>query len=220
MLGVATGRVLPKWETEPPKWVKKHCNNYILSLLDPNYDFVIASSLQFLYSCHQAVRKDVFFEVEGFNPEYTKDKYLGDGETGLNSKIQARGYKFGYNGKSVIYHILPKKRFTQRYLNNRFANNGIAHSYSSFRLHPSRRYLIRQICVKTFIKLPYDILKHSIHPLFKKDFAFYRFLVAHLFYYYNSILFDVRILFNPTLKRFVLKRDWLTNDTEFDAIKF
>lgn len=63
-VGTATGRVLPKREVEPPKRILKHCNNYLLSLLDPPEEFLITKKINYLYSCHQAIRKDIFFKAE------------------------------------------------------------------------------------------------------------------------------------------------------------
>lgn len=218
-VAVATGKVLPKWENEPPQWIVRHCSNYLLSLLDADYDFFVGSKINYLYSCHQAIKRNVFFLAEGFNPEYTKNKYMGDGESGLNAKVEALGYKFGYNSRSVTYHIIPKQRFTQSYLNRRLANNGIAHSYSAFKRSPKCISLIKQIVKKGVFKFPVELIKGALLLVLKRDISLSRFLLAKCFYYFNSILFDFQILFNPELRRFVVKSDWVTNDQEFDNIK-
>jgi glycosyltransferase involved in cell wall biosynthesis len=218
-VAIATGKVLPNWEVQPPKWILKHCNNHLLSLLNPAYEFVIASNLDYLYSCHLAIKRTVFFEAEGFNPEYTKNKYLGDGETGLNMKIKALGYKFGFNNKSVIFHIIPKTRLTQKYLNRRLANAGRAHSYSAFKANPTTNYLLKRIAKNLFIHFPYEILKSLIKPITERDFSLFRFFIAKTSYYYGSVSFEIEILTNPALKKFVMKKDWLTKDKEFDTVK-
>jgi glycosyltransferase involved in cell wall biosynthesis len=218
-IGAVTGKVLPIWEVSPPSWISKHCNNYLLSLLNPKYDFLISESLDYLYSCHQAIRKDVFFKAEGFNPEYTKDKYMGDGESGLNNKIKTLGYKFGYNGKSLIYHMIPSSRFTQSYLNKRFENNGRAHSYGYFKIDGSRKILIKQILLVIILKIPFDFLKSIILPLIKNDVTLFRFLIGKIYYWYGYLNFSLSILTNSKFRCFVLKKDWLTNGSEFDNVK-
>jgi glycosyltransferase involved in cell wall biosynthesis len=219
-----TGKVLPKWEEKPPKWILKQCNNYLLSLLTPNYDFLIADSIQFLYSCHQAIRRDVFFKTEGFNPEYTKGKYMGDGETGLNIKVKNLGYKFGYNGKSIIYHIIPKTRFTQTYLNRRFENNGRAHAYTSFRKNGSGFKLVIRIFINLFLGFPKDILLTFLTPILRRDISLYltlhHILYGRLYYLYGNIAFNLSLLTKRKLRKFSLKNDWLSNDSEFDNIDF
>lgn len=217
-----TGRVLPKWLDEPPKWILEHCNNYLLSLLSPDYDFLIADSINYLYSCHQAIRRDVFFQAEGFNPEYTKGKYMGDGETGLNRKVKKLGYKFGYNGKSIIYHMIPKSRCTQAYLNKRFENNGRAHAYSSFREKGSAYYLPVIVLKSLLYKIPVDIFHTVTSPGLKKNFKAYltlhHILAGKLFYIYGNLAFCLGLLFRKNLRKFTLKQDWLSNDQEFDSI--
>jgi glucosyl-dolichyl phosphate glucuronosyltransferase len=219
-----TGKVLPKWEEKPPKWILKQCNNYLLSLLTPKYDFLVADSISYLYSCHQAIRKDVFFEVEGFNPEYTKGKYMGDGETGLNIKVANKGYKFGYNGKSVIYHMIPKTRCTQRYLNRRFENNGRAHAYTSFRKHGTISHLLFQIPLNLILGFPKDIFLTMLIPILRKDlslyFTLYHILIGRLFCLYGNMAFNFNLLTKSNFRKFALKNDWLSNDKEFDLIKF
>jgi len=218
-VGVATGKVLPCWEKEPPQWIKKHCNNYLLSILDPPYEFVISKELNYLYSCHQAILKKVFFETEGFNPEYTKGHYLGDGESGLNFKIKKLGYLFGYNGSSLIKHIIPQTRTTQRYLNRRLLNNGIAHSYSEIRQFYSKKpKLIGLILFRCLILIPQKILYLILKTIIKKDWNNLRFVLAYIYYYSGRVGFETRFLFNNNFRRFVLKKDWLTNDSEFDSV--
>jgi glycosyltransferase involved in cell wall biosynthesis len=92
-----TGKVLPIWEVPPPQWVKKHCYNSLLSILDMPEDFIIAPHLDYIYSCHQLVLKSALFRAGGFNPENTRGVWLGDGETGLMIKLENLGCKFGYN---------------------------------------------------------------------------------------------------------------------------
>src|SRR5207249_7611413 len=38
-----------------------------------------------------AIRRDVLFQVGGFNPDLVGDFFLGDGATGLNRKLWERG---------------------------------------------------------------------------------------------------------------------------------
>ena len=68
-IAVATGRVLPFWESEPPKWFRKHCSNALVSLNEREEELVISSSDPGVYSCHQAIRRDVFQKTGGFNPD-------------------------------------------------------------------------------------------------------------------------------------------------------
>ena len=129
----ATGLILPKWEITPPEWVITLCNNALLSLNNPNYDLIISKSDCNVYSCHQMIKREIFFKTGGFNPENTKGVWIGDGETGLNIKIKDLGLSFGFTRKSIIYHMIPPSRMTQYYLNKRMLNQGNCDSYTSYK---------------------------------------------------------------------------------------
>jgi len=217
-VSVATGKVLPKWVDDPPEWILKHCNNYLLSLHDPEYDFLITESIDFLFSCHLAIKREVFFKVEGFNPEYTKGKYMGDGESGLNLKVKKLGLKFGYNHRSIIYHMIPASRFSQSYLNKRFENNGRAHAYTAYREKETNFYLVLRIIKNLIFRFPMDIFVSILNPIIYKDFSLYRFLVGKVYYWSGNFSFNFSILLNTRFQRFVLKKDWLSNDSEFDLL--
>ena len=75
-IGLATGRVLPKWDKEPPKWIKKYCKNMILSLNDLGRQTKIAEYDLGVFSCHEAIRREAFWQTGGFHPEYTKNVYF------------------------------------------------------------------------------------------------------------------------------------------------
>ena len=68
-------------------------------------------------------------EILGTNPENTAGEWVGDGETRLNIKIKNLGYKFAFNGKGIIYHIIPSERMKQSYLNGRLYNQGNCDSF-------------------------------------------------------------------------------------------
>ena len=211
-VGTVTGRVLPKWETEPPSWIVKHCYNGLLSLHDPPEEFIISKRDFGVYSCHQAIRRDVFFESGGFNPENTAGIWIGDGETGLNIKIKALGYKFGYNGKSVIYHMIPKARMTQSYLNKRIGNQGFCDSYTEYRKYnPTSLGLVIRAFKRTFLKAPVRIANYLLNMILGKDCNYSRFALAYLYYFYKRLIYDYRLLTNNEWRKLVLRRDWLND---------
>ena len=206
-IGSATGKVLPIWETEPPAWILKYCNNQLLSLIDRPEDLIIADYDVGVFSCHQAIPKNIFFESGGFNPENTAGEWIGDGETGLNIKIKELGYKFAYTNKSVIHHIIPAQRLTQQYLNKRMANGGNSDCYTEYRKHKySQLTLYLRI-------LKYWIMFSGNYGLFIFKFIMnsesWRLNRAYVSYYYNRIKYDYKLIRDHEWRELVLKRDWL-----------
>ncbi len=209
-IATATGRVLPKWDKEPPKWLLELCYNGWLSLNDQGEKEYSSKDDLGVWSCHQAIKKDIFFEAGGFNPENTDGEWIGDGETGLNLKIRDMGYKFAYNGKSLIYHMIPKKRMTQHYLNNRLSNQGNCDSYTEFRKHKytddQLRRKIEEHAINLINKLP-EYLSNR-----QQNNIQWRMDLAKIHYFLNRIEYDHRIIEDPDWKELVKKNDWLVDD--------
>jgi glucosyl-dolichyl phosphate glucuronosyltransferase len=204
----ATGRVLPKWESEPPKWVRQLFYNCLLSINDPPEELIISSHDCNIFSCHQAVSREAFFKSGGFNPEKTPEGWLGDGETGLNIKIRKLGYKFGFIGSSKLHHIIPSYKATQSYLNQRLANQGSSDSYTEYRKYNYSKIRLAGQILKHFFMLTiselrcfFSLMRHS---------ASWRLYHARLFYYLNRIKYDHKLLSDGSWREFAKKDDWLS----------
>lgn len=206
-VGCATGRILPKWETPPPKWVKKYCCNAILSLNDlgkrtriRNYDLGV-------FGCHEAVRKDVFFKAGGVHPDLIGNTPgVGDGETGLNNDIKAMGYYFAYVGTSVTYHMISGGRMTQKYLNKRFEYNGNSASYSDYR---KKAFTAKELPKRIGLYLYQLILaeKRVIGQTLQRNNSL-RFCIAEFYFYIARIKYDIKIIHDKSFKDFVENNDW------------
>jgi glycosyltransferase involved in cell wall biosynthesis len=206
-VGSATGRVLPKWEAEPPEWILKYCSDGKLSLYNRPEELIIAPFDIGVWSCHQAMPREVFFKTNGFHPENTAGEWIGDGETGLNMKINELGYRFAYTRDSVIYHIIPPERLTQRYLNKRMANQGNAESYTAYRKHRFSTKELYIVIVSHARGLLVRLLKSWMKLLLLKDR--WRMDRAFVSYYFSRIKYDFRLIKDERWRELVLKNDWL-----------
>lgn len=208
MIGTATGLVLGKFETEPPEWVRKHLINAYLSLTDKKRtEELIITPEDLVYSCHQAVRRDVFFKAGGFNPENTAGVWIGDGETGLNIKIKNLGYKFAYTSKSIIYHIIPRNRTTLRYLINRFGNQGYADSYTDYRRHRNIKKIIplmvRRNTIGLLKTLGFTLAKIAIGRLS------WHFIPADVMYFCKRNTYDYKLYTDEAFRKTAEIDDWV-----------
>ncbi len=209
-VGSVTGRVLPRWDTEPPAWVLKYCRNALLSLLDLGPQLQVSDDDPGVFSCHQAVLRAAFMKAGGFNPDTNAGEFTGDNETGLNLKIKALGYRFAYVGESVTHHMIPPSRLTQAYLNSRFADQGFCDSYTDFRkLHPGKGRLARRIAAHVVLGglSGAMALAHRVTG----DSA-WRLDLARTFYYRNRARYDGRLAMKSEWREFALRDNWLTPD--------
>lgn len=207
-IGTATGIVLPKFEINPPKWILRHCYNSILSLNPKKEkDLIFSSGDIGVFSCHQAVKKEVLTKAGGFNPENVKGKWIGDGETGLNKNIKRLGYKFAYTSKSIIYHLIPKERLDQKYINKRLANQASADSYAYYReKRPSKKQLYFQI-LKHIFKGIYFLKLAILFLIFRNSEWHLRY--SYVFYSISRIKYDFKLIKSPKWRKMVLKSNWI-----------
>jgi len=212
MIGCVTGRVLPKFLSQPPGWVEKHLINYCLSLTDDRgAELLIGSFEEFgVYSCHQAIRREVFFRAGGFNPENTAGVWAGDGEAGLNIKISKLGYKFAYTAGSVIYHVIPESRTTLRYLLQRMVNEGYCNSCTEYRRHRRKSGIVSGMAKRNLIRLPLSLFKEAAKVILGRQT--WRFVPAKLCYFHGRNVYDLKLLRDDKFRRLVEIDDWLKAD--------
>ncbi len=211
-IGVATGLVVGKFEVEPPAWVRKHMINERLSLTDSSRreELIISPDDCGVYSCHEAIRKDVFFKAGGFNPENTSGVWVGDGETGLNIRVKALGYKFAYTSKSIICHMIPQGRTTLNYLIKRIGNQGFCDSYTEYRRHRKKGMIlpimVRRNTIGLLKTLGVEILRIATGRIS------WRFIPAQLVYFYKRNEYDMKLYRNDNFRDLVEIDDWINSD--------
>ena len=203
----ASGKILPHWEKTPPAWVNKLLNNYLLSLNDMGDGLVISPEDPGVFSCHQAMRRDAFFQTAGFHPENTAGEWIGDGETGLNQRLKRLGWKFAYHGKSVTHHMIPPARMTQEYLNKRLANQGNCDSYSEYQ---ANRFTPAQLVERIQLfgaRMQQHYLTHVKLQL--EDDERWHMELGKVHYWLARGQYELRLIKDPKWVELVLRDNWL-----------
>lgn len=211
LIGSATGKIIGNFEVPPPRWVKKHLMNRYLSLTENNTpEGIVVSRKDIVYSCHEAIRKDVFFECGGFNPENTAGVWIGDGETGLGIKMKKAGYIFAYTSRSVIYHLIPKSRMTLQYLIKRVGNQAFSDSYTVYRIHRNRAAILFLMLLRNTLGL--IILLAMVTAKLLLRIESWHFIPAWAVYAWNWNKYDLKLYFNADFRNLVEIDDWVHND--------
>lgn len=206
-VGAVTGRILPKWEIEPPQWVIELCYNGWMGINDLGENTIVASDKIIMYSGHEAILPEVFWASGGFNPDMLDGVSVGDNETGLDIKIKSLGYTLAYVGSSLSYHRIPKERLTQKYLNKRLANQGNCDSYTDYRIGVfPRRVLLRRI-LYYFRQMGNRTFRYITHRMHKNNE--WRMHRAYIHYYLRRIRYDYKLILDENWRQFVLKSDWI-----------
>jgi glycosyltransferase involved in cell wall biosynthesis len=206
-IGTASGKVLPRWQVEPPQWVLDHCQNTLLSLQFRPEELIVADYDVGVYSCHQMIRKSALLECGGFNPENTGGTWVGDGETGLGIKLREHGYRFAYTSRALIYHIIPAGRMTQSYLHRRMANQGFADAYTWYRANKPTPGQLMRAQARAAVSAGVDALRAA--RSYAMGHSVWRLQRARVSYHRALIEFNQRIRHDRTLQAFVLQDDWI-----------
>jgi len=211
-MAAAGGRVLPKWEVPPPAWLRALVQADpsmfpALSLLDLSPEFRLSRDGIF-FGVNMAIRRDALFSTGGFNPEIFGDRWLGDGETGLNRKLWARGELIGYVPDAVVYHHVPPERMTIGYLRKRQANDGACDMYAKFHSGmPSLAGL-----VKTSLRILRESARDWLAaPIFFRGRTDSRALRVQLRAArgWARLEYVVRLMLDVRLRTLVTREDWL-----------
>lgn len=205
-IATASGRVLPKWQSDPPAWVLEHCQNTLLSLQFREEDLLVAD-YDVAFSCHQMIRKSALIECGGFNPENTGGSWVGDGETGLGIKLRARGHKFAYTSRAVTYHMIPQARMTQEYLHRRMANQGYADAYTWYRASRPTDAELTRGQARFALASAADFLRSWRNRM--RGRSAWRVQRARVDYHRAHFAFARQIQRDASLRAFVLRDDWM-----------
>lgn len=164
-VGMVAGKVALSFEVEAPPWIDQFRN--ILSELDLGNSPFILEPYQSPVGCNMSVRKDILFQLGGFNPDGFSDPsltgYRGDGECGLARKVHKAGFLIMYAPRARLQHRVPKTRMTLEYINKRSVMAGIEYSYAILRYFPRSRFRLAFSCLVLLVFLFYDLFLISIY---------------------------------------------------------
>ena len=209
-VGCVGGKILPKWEINPPQWIR-YFPSWYLSLLDNGERM---KEVQWIYGCNFSIKKSLLFELGGFNPDAFSDKKLwwcrGDGEMGLLRKVHDIGKKVIYNPKAIVWHVIPKDRLTIDYFKERAFKSGIEASFSKYRYYDSGKLDLLKVMMRSVVfgvyYLAYSVMVKSFILLKNKSYYKYEVLSS---YYKARCVYELRLTFDKKLQKFVKKESWL-----------
>ena len=218
----AGGPVRPVWEAPPPQWLLDFMarEEYMggdtktfgfLSLMDLYEQFHLHPQ-DYFYGVNMATRRNVLFEVGGFNPEAVGEVWVGDGETGLIRKLWKRGMLIGYVPEAIVYHHIPPQRMTAKYFRHRQANEGACDIYADFHNGlPTRLRLCKHAAA-----LAIKNSKAWATALLLRDRTDARSLHIQMdaARSQSRLRYAIRLITDRSLRELVLKEDWLNSERQ------
>ncbi len=201
------GKVLPRWEAEPPDWMAPYYG--FLTVFDLG-DEVQELTHAGLVGCNLAVRRDILFQAGGYNPDIMGSVLLGDGEIGLQRKmLRIRLGKLIYAPSAVVWHCIPARRLTLKYMRWRIYNEGTCTAHSVYQdKHPGPGALL------------WLASKHTAYAVARKGLALlhsYRrvpiYYSHELFfpYHWRQVRYFIQLIHDKSFREFAAREDWISD---------
>ncbi len=210
-MAAAGGRVLPAWDAPPPAWLCAAMSVDprmfpALSLLDLSDAFQVSRDGIF-FGVNMAVRREAVLAAGGFNPEIFGERWLGDGETGLNRKLCASGALIGYVPEALVYHHVQPGRMTLGYLRRRQQHEGACDMYARFRCRVPGTGALLRVALGIVGESARD---WAAEPIFRGKTT-PRALRVQLraVRAWARLEYVVRLMFSPQLRALVMRDRWL-----------
>jgi glycosyltransferase involved in cell wall biosynthesis len=132
------GRILPKWEADPPAWLRHMVGKGIFSHLGLLDLGPVAKEIDplFVFGGNCFLPRKLIFDLGGFHPDAVPPdmiRYRGDGETALMRQFKRKGLKSYYDPQALAFHLIGPDRMTTQYLCRRAHHQGISDSFMSIR---------------------------------------------------------------------------------------
>jgi len=130
-VAAVAGKIDIAWDKIPPEWIAPY--EFMLGKLNYGNEVLVGTDL-YLNGGLFSIKKSVFEELGGFNPDLVGDYLVGDGDTGLVIKLQQQKRLIGWTPYATMQHLqFVDGQGTVKDMGRRFYNVGISSSYGLFR---------------------------------------------------------------------------------------
>ena len=144
-VAAAGGPIHVRWRSQPPEWVPPLGT---FGHLDYGSDYKELSWPKAINGGNFSVRKQVLFDVGGFNPDTSvEDRLVGDGEWGLCRKLYSAGWKIAYVPDALVYHVQDGATVTLAKMRHRYAQQARFAAYTEYKsFRPSKSEVVIARC--------------------------------------------------------------------------
>lgn len=151
------------WDGVEPEWIKPYL--FMLGKLDYGPEMFSRQNIYFNSGLF-AIKRSVFEELHGFNPDLVGGRIIGDGDTGLVMKMWDAGIPIGWTPNAVMQHMQQVNRHgSTEGVALHFYNVGVSNSYALFRKNNFKnngavlKYSLQRCALLTKKWLQYNILR-------------------------------------------------------------
>lgn len=164
-VAAVAGKIEIQWDAPAPDWIEPYL--FMLGRLNYGSEVIFRNDI-YLNGGIFSIRKTVFNELGGFNPDLVGDYLVGDGDTGLVIKLHKARKLIGWTPFATMQHLqFIAKQGTERDMSRRFFNTGISNAYGVFRENKFR--FNGKVLKYTLLALIFVLKKQAELFLFAKN---------------------------------------------------
>jgi glucosyl-dolichyl phosphate glucuronosyltransferase len=135
-IAAVAGKIDLLWDKTPPEWIEPY--EFMLGKLNYGNEVVVGNDL-YINGGLFSIKKSVFDELKGFNPDLVGNYLVGDGDTGLVNKLHSEMKLIGWTPFATMQHLLfVDHQGTPTDMGRRFYNIGISTSYALYKANNYR----------------------------------------------------------------------------------
>jgi len=199
-------KIVIKWDAQPPDWVLPY--EPLLGKLDYQTEGILPQG-SYINGGSFSIKKSVLYELKGFNPDQIDDWLIGDGESGLCTKIHNTNYLIGWTSNAYMEHCqFIQRNATVKDIRRRFANNGIGLPYRVFAV--DKKGLI--VLVPVFFSALFNSLlwwgRYQYYLLRRKERNRIFDAIFNYAFFQGQIPYILRIFFVKRFRKYLLLTDW------------
>ena len=188
------GKIDIAWDKTSPEWIAPF--EFMLGKLNYGNEVLVGTDL-YLNGGLFSIKKSVFEELGGFNPDLVGDYLVGDGDTGLVIKLHQQKRLIGWTPYACMQHLqFVDRQGAVKDMGRRFYNVGISSSYGMFRNNDFKWN------VQTF-----KYIFNSILHLLKKQVEFLIFAKDKRKTYFSMMQRKGELAFFWNLRRNIIRRE-------------
>lgn len=208
-IGVAGGKIIVKWDKEPPAWVLPY--SAVLGQLDETTQgsaFRILQPGEYIFGGNCSIRKSLLFELGGFTVDQVGEVQTGNSEIGLWAKAHKKGIKIAWVPDAIVWHMQTvDKNATLPDMKRRFRNRGVGNTSRAYQENPHDGFGLLVRSVWYFCKAIRHKLVALANRLLSRSIDYHSELESS--YWFKKALVELDLSLRKSRRERLLQENWL-----------